>query len=124
MYSVSIKLILFECMTTKLPYEEREREREREKVSDSIIPSILQLHLSSSTGPALRDVSLSVNASLPLTTHPSHFTVPEVSSTHKVEPLVVTVVSTPSLLPTSTSLTVSATYKSPNGNTQAVFPVE
>ena len=84
-------------------------------------PPFLQLHLSSSTGPALRDISLNVNASIPLTIHPSHFTVPEVSSTHKVEPLVVTVVCTPSLLPTSTSLTVSATYNSPNGNCLVLF---
>lgn len=74
-----------------------------------------QLHLSSSTGPALTDVSLSINAPLPLTTHPSFFSKPEVSSTHKVEPLLVTVVCTPSLLPSTTALTVSATYKSPNG---------
>ena len=102
---------------------ERGRERERENFT-SCFPPFLQLHLSSSTGPVLRDISLSVNASLPLTIHPSHFTVPEVSSTHKVEPLVVTVVCTPSLLPTSTSLTVSATYNSPNGNAPAVFPME
>ena len=74
----------------------------------------VKLTVRSSSGPALRDVCVSVDSALPLTTHPSHFTLPEVS-THTPHPLIVTVVATPTLLPTSTHLTLSATYTSTEG---------
>ncbi len=75
----------------------------------------IQLNLSSSSGPALSNVTVGVASQLPLTTHPSHFTLSEVSSTHSHTPLSLTVVATPTLLPTSTYLTLSATYTSNEG---------
>ncbi len=77
----------------------------------------VKVTLSSLSGPALRNVTMCVNSQLPLTTHPSHFTLPEVSSTQDHAPLVLTVVATPTLLPTSTHLTLSATYTSNEGMT-------
>ncbi len=75
----------------------------------------VKLSVSSLSGPALRNVTVCVNCALPLTTHPSHFTLPEVSSTQDHTPIVLTVVATPTLLPTSTHLTLSATYTSNEG---------
>ncbi len=75
----------------------------------------VKLSVSSLSGPALRNVTVCVNCVLPLTTHPSHFTLPEVSSTQDHTPTVLTVVATPTLLPTSTHLTLSATYTSNEG---------
>lgn len=76
----------------------------------------VQVHVESGSGPSLRDIVISVTAALPLTTHPSHFVIPEVSSTQRKQPLVVTVVCTPSLLPTNTCLQLSATYRTSDGN--------
>ena len=70
------------------------------------------MHVESDSGPSLRDVTLSITAALPLTTHPSHYVLAEVSA---VQEFVVTVVCTPSLLPTTTSLKLSATYSTSDG---------
>lgn len=71
--------------------------------------------MESSDGSSLRDVTISITAALPITTHPSHFVVPEVSLKQPCPELLVTVVCTPSLLPTTTFLQLSATYKSCDG---------
>lgn len=76
----------------------------------------VQVCVASGSGPSLRDVIVSVTAALPLTTHPSHFVIPEVSSMQQGQALVVTVVCTPSLLPTNTGLQLSATYQACDGN--------
>lgn len=76
----------------------------------------VEVHVESSDGSNLRDVTISITAALPITTHPSHFIVAEVSSKQPHPELLVTVVCTPSLLPTSTFLQLSATYKSCDGN--------
>lgn len=75
----------------------------------------VQVHVESGGGPSILDVTLSISAALPLTTHPSHFVIPEVSSTHSCREMVVTVVCTPSLLPTTTSLSLSASYRTCDG---------
>ncbi len=104
---------------------------EEEQPSDGPHPSKKMLEVKiivrSSTGPALNNVVISIDSVLPLTTHPSHYTLHEVSSTHVPPPLILTVVATPTLLPTTTSLTLSATYTS-NGipramKTEAKLPV-
>lgn len=72
--------------------------------------------MESSSGRSVRNVTISVTAPLPLTTHPSHFILPEVSSTLTAGELLLTVVCTPSILPTSTNIIqLSATYVASDG---------
>ena len=71
--------------------------------------------MATSSASSLREVTVNISTELPLTTHPSHFTFLEVSSTQLPPPLLVTVVCTPSLLPMSPDLLLSATYKTDDG---------
>ena len=58
---------------------------------------------------------MNIVSSFPLTTHPSHYHLDEVTSSTPSQPHTVTVVCTPTLLPLSRTITISATYTTYNG---------
>ena len=78
----------------------------------SLLP---QVHTLSASNAILKDVTVNIVSSLPLTTHPSHYHLDEVTSSTPSQPHTVTVVCTPTLLPLSHTITISATYATYNG---------
>ena len=79
----------------------------------SLPPS--QVHTLSASNAILKDVTVNIVSTLPLTTHPSHYHLDEVTSSTPSQPHTVTVVCTPTLLPLSHTITISATYTTFNG---------
>ena len=79
------------------------------------LPPSLQVHTLSASNAILKDVTVNIVSTLPLTTHPSHYHLDEVTSSTPSQPHTVTVVCTPTLLPLSHTITISATYTTLNG---------